>query len=115
MRLVEGAGGFYSPLAADGLNADLAVALQLPLILVVADRLGCINHCLLSLEAIAHRGLHTVAIILNQTETEASASSDNLQAIRALTDIPVFYLAQGQNRIDPELFDYLPIPTQDQP
>ena len=54
---VEGAGGFYSPICSDGLNADLAKALNLPVILVVDDRLGCINHTLLSVEAIEKKGL----------------------------------------------------------
>jgi len=49
---VEGAGGFYSPLCEDGLNADLAEALQLPVLLVANDQLGCINHILLTIEAI---------------------------------------------------------------
>ena len=50
--LVEGAGGFYSPLADNGLNADLAEALQLPVLLVANNRLGCINQILLTAEAI---------------------------------------------------------------
>lgn len=54
--LVEGAGGFCSPLAADGLNADLAVALGLPAVLVTADRLGAIHQALVTAEAIERRG-----------------------------------------------------------
>jgi len=64
--LVEGAGGFCSPLCDDGLNADLAARLALPVLVVVADRLGCINHTLLTLQAIAARGLTVGAIVLNQ-------------------------------------------------
>ena len=65
---VEGAGGFYSPICSDGVNADLAKALNLPLILVVADRLGCINHTLLSIEAIEKRGLTLLGVVLNNVE-----------------------------------------------
>jgi dethiobiotin synthetase len=62
---VEGAGGFYSPIAHDGLNADLAQKLNLPIILISENRLGCINHILLIAEAIAHRQLNLAGVILN--------------------------------------------------
>lgn len=62
---VEGAGGFYSPLAEDGLNADLATALDLPVILVSEDRVGCINHILLTVEALQSRQLSIAGVILN--------------------------------------------------
>ena len=62
---VEGAGGFYSPIAHDGLNADLAQKLNLPIILISENRLGCINHILLIAEAIAHRQLTLAGVILN--------------------------------------------------
>jgi dethiobiotin synthetase len=64
--LVEGAGGFYSPLAAGVLNADLAVELCLPVVLVVSDRLGAINQTLLAVEAIKRRGLTLAAVVVNQ-------------------------------------------------
>lgn len=64
--LVEGAGGFYSPLALDGLNKDLAIALGYPVILVVANRLGCINQTLLSIAAIEQAGLQLHSVIINQ-------------------------------------------------
>ena len=66
--LVEGAGGLLSPLCKDGLNADLAQHLGLPVLLVVADRLGCINHTLLTLEALAARDLKLQAIVLNRCQ-----------------------------------------------
>ena len=61
--MVEGAGGFYSPLCEDGLNADLAKALQLPILLIANDQLGCINHILLTAEAIKQKELQLMAII----------------------------------------------------
>lgn len=88
---VEGAGGFYSPLAHDGLNADLAAALQLPIILVSPDRVGCINHILLNIEAIQSRQLTPAGIILNpMPHLKTPATMDNLTDLRALLDIPVF-------------------------
>ena len=80
---VEGAGGFYSPLCEDGLNADLCEALDLPVILVTEDKLGCINHVLLTVEAIKQRGLILICIILNQRQVnERDTQQDNLQDLR---------------------------------
>ena len=56
--LVEGVGGFRVPLSDDYDTADLARDLGLPVIIVVGMRLGCINHALLTAEAVAARGLN---------------------------------------------------------
>ncbi|HPE60940.1 MAG TPA: dethiobiotin synthase [Thiolinea sp.] len=85
---VEGAGGFYSPLAMDGLNADLAQALKLPVLLVTEDRVGCINHVLLTLEAIRQRGLAVAGVMLNPIRA-ATPGMDNLQDLRTLLQVPV--------------------------
>jgi dethiobiotin synthetase len=75
---VEGAGGFYSPLCKDGLNADLCAALNLAIIIVAEDKLGCINHVLLTVEAIKQRDLTLACIILNQRQTQhAKTQQDN--------------------------------------
>ncbi|SFR64282.1 dethiobiotin synthase [Thiomicrospira sp. ALE5] len=96
--VVEGAGGFLSPLAPDGLNADLAQMLGLPIILVVGNRLGCLNHALLSLTAIAHRNLALHAILLNDTQPQADP--DNLADLTELVkhhspfpDTPIYHQA----------------------
>ncbi len=68
--LVEGAGGFYSPLCADALNADLMLALGLPLLLVAEDRLGCINQVLLNIEAIKNTKLKLCAVVLNRKKDQ---------------------------------------------
>jgi dethiobiotin synthetase len=83
--LVEGAGGFYSPLCSNGLNADLAQNLKLPIILVAEDRVGCINHCLLALEAAQKRRLNIKAIVLNR-QLPAPAGMDNAQELKQHTD-----------------------------
>ena len=90
--LVEGAGGFCSPLCSDGLNADLASRLGLPLLLVVADRLGCINHALLTLEAIAARGLIVKAIVINQLELPADADMANADELTRRCPQPIITL-----------------------
>lgn len=88
--LVEGAGGFYSPLCADGLNADLAQRLKLPVLLVAEDRLGCINHILLSLQAIESRGLEVFAIVLNQINP-ASSAMNNASELAQLISQPLIH------------------------
>ncbi|AWP24464.1 dethiobiotin synthase [Acidiferrobacter sp. SPIII_3] len=75
--LVEGAGGFYSPLASDGLNADLAAALGLPVLVVSADRLGAIHQALLTTEAVARRGLTLAGVVLNETVPGADPRMNN--------------------------------------
>jgi dethiobiotin synthetase len=66
--IVEGAGGFYSPLAENELNADLASALQLPVVIVVNDRIGAVNQALMTIQAVESRQLRVAAIVLNQVE-----------------------------------------------
>ncbi len=87
---VEGAGGFYSPIAEDGLNADLAELLNLPLLVVTEDRVGCINHVLLTIEAAERRGLKIAGIVLNQ-QVAAPAGMDNLADLREQSDIPILH------------------------
>ena len=63
--LIEGAGGFLSPISRDGLNKDLAQALGYPILLVVKDQLGCVNHTLLTQSAIQAANLPLYATLLN--------------------------------------------------
>ncbi|MBJ6611527.1 MAG: dethiobiotin synthase [Candidatus Thiothrix moscowensis] len=89
---VEGAGGFYSPLAEDGLNADLAEWLGLPVILVTEDRVGCLNHVLLTIEAAQRRNLTVAGIILNRQQASVPAGMDNLADLRERCSIPLLQL-----------------------
>jgi dethiobiotin synthetase len=91
--LIEGAGGFYSPLSEDGLNADLAMALQLPVLLVAEDALGVLNQVLLNIEAIKIRGLNLVGVVLNQLEASKDERMDNAADLREHLDCPVFSTA----------------------
>jgi dethiobiotin synthetase len=79
--LVEGAGGFVVPLDATHDMADLAVALGLPVILVVGMRLGCLNHALLTSEAIRSRGLSLAGWVANDLGTDMAAVEANLTAL----------------------------------
>lgn len=78
--LVEGAGGFYSPIAEGALNADLAGGLGLPVLVVAADRLGTLNHTLLTVEAVRMRGLALAGLVLNQPIPQADGGDmDNAE------------------------------------
>ncbi|MCQ4346420.1 dethiobiotin synthase [Pseudomonas stutzeri] len=79
--LIEGAGGWRVPLAAGESLADLAVALQLPVILVVGVRLGCINHALLSAEAIERDGLTLAGWVANVVDPATSRLEENLATL----------------------------------
>lgn len=79
--LVEGAGGWRVPLDGQATLAELPVALDLPVILVVGVRLGCINHALLTAEAIARDGLRLVGWVANVLDPQTSRLDDNLRTL----------------------------------
>jgi len=87
--IVEGAGGFRIPLGADGDSADLAVALDLPVILVVGMRLGCISHALLTAEAIVGRGLKLAGWVANRIDPAMARFEENLATLRELLPAPL--------------------------
>jgi dethiobiotin synthetase len=79
--LVEGAGGWRVPLAGTENLSDFAVALGLPVILVVGVRLGCINHAVLSAEAIARDGLQLAGWVANVVDPQTSRLEENLATL----------------------------------
>ncbi|APW39743.1 dethiobiotin synthase [Rhodoferax koreense] len=76
--VIEGAGGFRVPLGEDFDGGDLAADLGLPVVLVVGLRLGCLNHALLSAEAVAARGLRLAGWIGNTIDPAMPHAGDNL-------------------------------------
>ncbi|HJW02281.1 MAG TPA: dethiobiotin synthase [Azospira sp.] len=99
--LVEGVGGFRVPLGPDLDAADLAVALQLPVILVVGMRLGCINHALLSAESIIARDLPLVGWVANQIDPAMSRFEENLATLDRLLPAPRLGTLAYQANPDP--------------
>ncbi|MNJ54001.1 ATP-dependent dethiobiotin synthetase BioD 1 [compost metagenome] len=79
--LIEGAGGWRVPLSDQASLSDLAIALQLPVILVVGVRLGCISHALLSAEAIARDGLQLAGWVANIVDPRTSRLEENLASL----------------------------------
>lgn len=86
--VVEGAGGWRVPLGDGGYLSDLPVALGLPVILVVGVRLGCINHAVLTAEAIARDGLRLAGWVANIVDPATSRLDDNLATLTALLAAP---------------------------
>ena len=87
--IVEGVGGFCVPLGARTDSADLAQQLGLPVILVVGMRLGCINHALLTQQAIAARGLSLAGWIANRIDPAMARFDENLAALDARIEAPL--------------------------
>ncbi len=107
---VEGAGGFFSPLVENqngkGLNADLAKSLNLPVLLVAQDKLGCINHVLLTLAAIKDYELPVVGVVLNSMDEGVvigNSDINNFEDLVSLLDVPVFLTQYGQSTVADEL------------
>jgi dethiobiotin synthetase len=87
--LVEGAGGWEVPLSWTARMSDLATALRWPVVLVVRDRLGALNHALLTADAIARRGLLLALVAVGEV-VEGEAVPSNEEDLRTLLrPIPV--------------------------
>ena len=87
--IVEGVGGFRVPLGPGADTAQLAARLALPVVLVVGVRLGCLNHALLTAEAIAGRGLALAGWVANHIDLRMSAADENVQALETLITAPL--------------------------
>lgn len=100
--IVEGAGGWLVPVTRDFFMSDLAAEFGLPIAIVVANRLGAINHACLTVQAIRARGLACAGIILNHVSPPAStpdlATATNRSILETVLDIPIlFEIGWGQN------------------
>ena len=87
--LVEGAGGWMAPLSEQMDMAGLARALQLPVILVVGMRLGCLNHALLTARAICADGLPLAGWVANCVGPQQAAYAENLATLTARIEAPL--------------------------
>ncbi|QLG89810.1 dethiobiotin synthase [Chitinibacter bivalviorum] len=86
--VVEGAGGWFAPLSDTHTIADLAIALEAPVILVVGMRLGCINHAMLTAQAIKFAGLPIAGWIANQIDPHMSRYAENLAYLQTHLSAP---------------------------
>ena len=100
--IVEGVGGFRVPFNAHQDSADLAVALGLPVILVVGMRLGCLSHALLTQEAIQARGLCLAGWVANRIDVHMQAFDENLRALQERMDCPLLGVVPWQEAVQAE-------------
>jgi len=100
MVVVEGAGGFFVPLNQTETLADLAVQLNIPIILVVGMRLGCINHALLTVEAIQARGLSLAGWVANQIDPDFDMFEENLGSLQQRIAAPCVSVVRWQGKLN---------------
>ena len=88
ITLIEGAGGLMVPLLPSYTYADFARVLKLPVVVIAANRLGMINHLVLTLEHARCKGLSVLGYVLNRLESGASlAAETNREALSTLTAV----------------------------
>jgi len=101
--VVEGVGGLLVPLNAKQDSADLALLLDLPVILVVGIRLGCLNHALLTVEAIAARSLKLAGWVANVVDADMPMRDENIAALQQRISAPLLgvvpYLSEADARV----------------
>ncbi len=107
--ITEGVGGWLVPITPEYSVADLAADLALPVIVVVKNRLGALNHTLLTTEAIAHRGLHCAGLVLNHAGILPDpVTHANRATLELLRSAPVLAeIEQNQATLDIEPFAML--------
>ncbi|MES9992094.1 MAG: dethiobiotin synthase [Candidatus Thiodiazotropha sp.] len=86
--VVEGVGGWHVPLGEGITLADLALALDLPMILVVGIRLGCINHALMTAECMLNSGVRFEGWVANLVDPEMLAIDENITTLQAWLPAP---------------------------
>lgn len=86
--VIEGAGGWQVPLNEHEYLSDLAKRLKLPAVLVVGVRLGCVNHALLSKQAILSEGLTIAGWVANIVDPKMSRLSENLETLQKHLNLP---------------------------
>jgi len=98
--VVEGAGGLLVPLNDNQDSADLMVKMNIPVILVVGMRLGCLNHALLTVEAIAARGLTLAGWVANVPGENMAMLDQNIDVLRQRISAPLLGVVPFQLQPD---------------
>ncbi|MBC8951872.1 dethiobiotin synthase [Xenorhabdus sp. PB62.4] len=87
--LIEGAGGWYTPLSENTTFADWVIQENLPVILTVGIKLGCINHAVLTAKAIQHSGLKLAGWVANEIEPAGKRQSAYLETLERMIPAPL--------------------------
>ncbi len=93
--IVEGAGGWLAPIGPTETMADIAIALRLPVILVVGLRLGCLNHALLTAQAVRASGLRLAHWVGNEIDPGFARRAENIATLSAQLGAPLAVLPCG--------------------
>lgn len=111
--VVEGAGGWRVPLEPQGYLSDFAEALRMDVVLVVGLRLGCLNHAVLTAEAIVRGPCRLVGWVANQVEADFEPLAANLDTLRQCLPVPCLGVLPHTTRSARELAALLrlPVPT----
>ena len=108
--VVEGVGGFRVPLSATLDTAEMARAFALPVVLVVGLRLGCLNHALLTADAIRDTGLALAGWIANAIDPEMEVREENVAALRERLGAPLLgEIPHSPRPVAPALARYLDV------
>lgn len=103
--LIEGAGGWFTPLSATYTFADWVQAERLSVILVVGVKLGCINHALLTAQAVKQAGLHLAGWIANDVIPPGKRHVEYLETLTQMLPAPLLgeipFLEQGPEAAEP--------------
>lgn len=88
--IIEGVGGWLVPIRSDQFISDLAVALEAPVVIVAQNRLGCLNHTLLTLRSVESHGCSCAGIVLNDMNAVNDiASTTNAEVLAKVITIPI--------------------------
>jgi dethiobiotin synthetase len=86
--IIEGAGGWYVPLNNRNMLSELAADMELPVILVVGMKLGCINHALLTYQAIQQKNIKVAGWVCNQVDKDMAVLDENIATLKRYITAP---------------------------
>lgn len=101
--VVEGVGGWEVPLSQSCAVADMARILDLPIILVVGMRLGCLNHAILTCEALERSGCRILGWVANHVDPEFSCVQENIRTLTAKLSIPLLGVVPPLKTLDAKM------------
>jgi len=97
--VIEGAGGIMVPITWNYAYADLVSELSLPTLVVALNKLGVINHTLLTVEVLRSRGVEVKAVVLNSFKREDESFDTNFRSLKRLLNLPLFQFSRPEDAL----------------